>query len=74
MTNKRKIGPGVYTVGPLGEIEMDPEVIQSRHERGLPVPDRYIPDPRTDAERIEDQEYEDYQDTIDSLLVELRPV
>ena len=39
-----------------------------------PNPGRYIPDPRTDAERIEDQEYEDYQDTIDSLLVELRPV
>ena len=47
-----------------------------------PNPGRYIPnsygdsypDPRTDAERIEDQAYEDYQDTIRDLLIGLHPV
>ena len=36
----RKIGPGVWAVGPLGEIEMDQATINSRRERGLTAPDR----------------------------------
>ena len=39
-----------------------------------PNPGRYIPDPRTDAERDEDERNADYQDTIRSLLVGLRSV
>lgn len=35
--NIRRIGPGVYAVGPLGEIQMTPEVIAHRKRRGLPT-------------------------------------
>jgi len=35
---RRKIGPGVYAVGPLGEIEMDEWVIRHRRSRGLLTP------------------------------------
>lgn len=35
---RRKIGPGVYASGPLGEIEMEPEVVRWRLQHGLPVP------------------------------------
>ena len=37
---KIKIGPGVYAVGPLGQIVMTEEVRQSRIEHGLSVPAR----------------------------------
>ncbi len=46
-----------------------------------PNPGRYIPDsygdryadPRTPAQRIEDAEYKDHQDTIRDLLIGLHP-
>lgn len=38
MTTTRQIGPGVYAVGPLGEIEMDQAVIDERRAHGLPAP------------------------------------
>lgn len=34
----RRIGPGVYAVGPLGEIEMEQSVIDERRAHGLPAP------------------------------------
>lgn len=34
----KKIGPGVYAVGPLGEIEMEQWVINERVAHGLPAP------------------------------------
>ena len=36
----RKIGPGVWAIGSLGEIEMDQATINSRREHGLSAPDR----------------------------------
>jgi len=36
----RKIGPGVWAVGVLGEVEMDAATIRHRLERGLAVPSR----------------------------------
>jgi len=38
MNKARKIGPGVYSVGPLGEIEMDAATIRQRLAAGLSVP------------------------------------
>ena len=34
----RRIGPGVYAVGPLGEIEMEQWVIDDRVAHGLSAP------------------------------------
>ena len=39
---RTKIGPGVYAVGPLGEIEMEQPVIDRRKTLGLPVPPRAL--------------------------------
>ena len=57
---RTKIGPGVYAIGPLGEIEMEPEVVARRLSLGLPVPQTALI-PKT-AARIE--EVADAQPTV----------
>lgn len=49
----RKIGPGVYAVEPLGEIEMNAWVIAERRIAGLPTPSapRYLTTDEATAKR-----------------------